>query len=168
MSWIVNSKRTMHYFIYLYTIHNKMYFISWNKINVRNLTLEYLSGKCIHKNSPLSEQFQNQISKWKKETKSIPLTYKIYIYIYVWKLNQTVLELDFIAVKFCSSLDGIWTHTIVTLQHHSLSLTSSALDHSTTSTPYINVWKSSQRMNLRDVGSETSVNDTVQTNKNDK
>ena len=33
---------------------------------------------------------------------------------------------------------------------------------------YINVWKSSQRMNLRDVGSETSVNDTVQTNKNDK
>ena len=33
---------------------------------------------------------------------------------------------------------------------------------------YINVWKSSQRVNLRDVGSETSVNDTVQTNKNDK
>ena len=33
---------------------------------------------------------------------------------------------------------------------------------------YINVWKSSQRMNLRDVGSETSVNDTVQTNTNDK
>ena len=33
---------------------------------------------------------------------------------------------------------------------------------------YINVWKSSQRMNLRDVGSETSVNDTVQTNKSDK
>ena len=37
--------------------------------------------------------------------------------------------------NFCSSLDGIWTHTIDTLQHHSLSLTSSALDHSTTSTP---------------------------------
>ena len=33
---------------------------------------------------------------------------------------------------------------------------------------YINVGKSSQRMNLRGVGSETSVNDTVQTNKNDK
>jgi hypothetical protein len=32
---------------------------------------------------------------------------------------------------------------------------------------YINVWKSSQRMNLRDVGSETSVNDSVQTNNND-
>ena len=60
----------------------------------------------------------------------------VYIYIYVWKLNQTVLELDFRAVKFCSSLDGIWTHTIDTLHHHSLSLTSSALDHSTTSTPY--------------------------------
>ena len=28
--------------------------------------------------------------------------------------------------------------------------------------------KSSQRMNLRNVGSETSVNDPVQTNKNDK
>jgi hypothetical protein len=33
--------------------------------------------------------------------------------------------------------EAIWTHTIDTLQHHSLSLTSSALDHSTTSTPYI-------------------------------
>ena len=34
----------------------------------------------------------------------------------------------------------------------------------------INVCKSSQRMNLRlrDVGSETSVDDFVQTNKNDK
>jgi hypothetical protein len=72
MSWIVNCKRTMHYFIYLYTIHNKMYFILWNKINVRNLTLEYLSGKFIHKNSPLSEQFQNQISKWKKRQNRYP------------------------------------------------------------------------------------------------
>jgi hypothetical protein len=48
---------------------------------------------------------------------------------YVWRLNQTVLELDFRTVKFCSSLDGIWTHTIDTLQHHSLSLTSSVLDN---------------------------------------
>jgi hypothetical protein len=59
----------------------------------------------------------------------------IYIYIYVWKLNQTVLELDFRAVKFLFFPRRIWTHTIDTLQHHSLSLTSSALDHSTTSTP---------------------------------
>ena len=66
---------------------------------------------------------------------SLSLCIYIYIYIYVWKLNQTVLELDFRAVKFCSSLDGIWTHTIDTLQYHSLSLTFSALDHSTTSTP---------------------------------
>ena len=35
-------------------------------------------------------------------------------------------------------------------------------------TSYINVWKSSQSMNLRDFGSETSVDDTVQTNKKDK
>ena len=37
--------------------------------------------------------------------------------------------------NLCSSLDGIWswTHTIDALQHHSLSLMSSALDHSTTS-----------------------------------
>ena len=33
---------------------------------------------------------------------------------------------------------------------------------------YINFWKSSQRMNLRDVESDTSVNDSVQTNTNDK
>ena len=45
----------------------------------------------------------------------------IYIYIiYVWKLNQTVLELDFELSMFCSSLDGIWSHTIDTLQHQSL------------------------------------------------
>jgi hypothetical protein len=36
----------------------------------------------------------------------------------------------------CSSLDGIWTHTIDTLQNKSLSLMFSALDHSTTSAPY--------------------------------
>jgi hypothetical protein len=65
---------------------------------------------------------------------------KFRIYIYVWKLSQTVLELEFRAVKFCSSLDRIRTHTIDTLQHHSLSLTSSALDHSTTSTPYIYIY----------------------------
>jgi hypothetical protein len=41
----------------------------------------------------------------------------------------------YIYIYFCSSLEGIWTHTIVTLQHLSPSLTSSALDHSTTSTP---------------------------------
>jgi hypothetical protein len=60
-----------------------------------------------------------------------------YIYIYIrWKLNQTVLELDCWAVIFFPSLDGIWTHTIDTLQHQSISLMSSALDHSTTSAPY--------------------------------
>ena len=52
--------------------------------------------------------------------------------------------------NFCSSLDGIWTHTIDTLQHHSLSPTSSALDHSTTSTPYIyyGFLKGSSTMNV--------------------
>ena len=35
-----------------------------------------------------------------------------------------MLELDLWAVHFCSSLDGIWTHTIDTLQHQSLSLMS--------------------------------------------
>jgi hypothetical protein len=43
----------------------------------------------------------------------------------------------YLHTNFCSSLDGIWTHTIDTLQPHSLSLKSSALDHSTTSTIYI-------------------------------
>ena len=41
--------------------------------------------------------------------------------------------------SFCSSLDGIWTHTIDTLQHQSLNLMSSSLDHSTTSAPFIYV-----------------------------
>ena len=57
------------------------------------------------------------------------------IYIYVWKFNQIVLDLDFWAIKFCSSLEGIWAHTIDTPQYQSLSNMSSAVDHSTTSTP---------------------------------
>ena len=43
--------------------------------------------------------------------------------------------------NFCSSLDGILTHTIDTLQHQSLSLRSSALYHSTTSAPYIYIFR---------------------------
>ena len=57
--------------------------------------------------------------------------FKLFIYIYVWKLNQTVLELYFRAVKF------LFFPRRDLNPHHSLSLTSSALDHSTTSTPYI-------------------------------
>ena len=45
-----------------------------------------------------------------------------------------MLEIDFRAVKFLFfPRRDLKTHTIDTLQHHSLSLTSSALDHSTTS-----------------------------------
>jgi hypothetical protein len=92
----------------------------------------------------LSLSIHTSRSKWQPYNISVPLDLKVTLkdtrlilnFIYVWKLNQTMLELDFRAVKFCSSLDGIWTHTIDTLQHHSLSLTSSALDHSTTSTPF--------------------------------
>ena len=47
--------------------------------------------------------------------------------------NPTVLELDFLADNFVVLLDGICTHVIDTLQHQSLSLMSSALDHSATS-----------------------------------
>jgi hypothetical protein len=60
------------------------------------------------------------------------------IYIYIYKSNSNTVWFNFQTyINVCSSLDGIWTHTIDTLQHHSLSLTSSALDHSTTFTPYI-------------------------------
>jgi hypothetical protein len=55
--------------------------------------------------------------------------------MYVWKLNQKVLEFDFWGIKIYSSLDGIWAHTIDTLQHQSFSIISSALHHSTTSAP---------------------------------
>jgi hypothetical protein len=60
-----------------------------------------------------------------------------YIYIYIrLKIKPNSVRIRFLELSnFCSSLDGIWTHTIDTLQHHSLSLTSSALDHLTTSTP---------------------------------
>jgi hypothetical protein len=80
----------------------------------------------------MQSQEIKRLSRWQPYNIYVPLDLKV-TYIYVLKLNQTVLELDFWAVKFCSSLYGIWTHTIDTLQHHSLSLMSSALDHSTTS-----------------------------------
>jgi hypothetical protein len=69
-----------------------------------------------------------------RSLRSVLLILNTKYHIYVWKLNQTVLELDFWDVKFCSSFNGIWAHTIDTLQHKSPSLISSTLDHSTTST----------------------------------
>ena len=42
------------------------------------------------------------------------------LYIYVWKLNQTLLELEL--TNFCSSLDRIWTNTIDTLSTNRLAL----------------------------------------------
>ena len=50
---------------------------------------------------------------------------RIYIYIY---MSETVWEVDLWADKCLFSLDGIWTHTIDTLQHQSLILMSSTLD----------------------------------------
>jgi hypothetical protein len=59
-------------------------------------------------------------SKWQPYNISVPLDLKvtkdtrlILNIIYVWKLNQTVLELDFRAVNIVSSIDLIWTHTIM-------------------------------------------------------
>ena len=53
---------------------------------------------------------------------------RIYIYIYIR------LKINFRAVKFVFFPRRSWNHTTDTLQHLLLSLTSSALDHSTTST----------------------------------
>ena len=68
--------------------------------------------------------------------------YLQYIYIYIrLKIKPNSVRIRFLELSnFCSSLDGIWTHTIDTLQYHSLSLTSSTLDHSTTSTPCIYIY----------------------------
>jgi hypothetical protein len=65
-----------------------------------------------------------------------------YIYIYIrLKIKPNSVRIRFLELSnFCSSLDRIWTHTSVSLQHHLLSLTFSALDHSTTSTPYIQMY----------------------------
>ena len=61
---------------------------------------------------------------------------RLYIYTYIYIYIRLKIKPNSVRIRFfCSSLDGIWTHTIDTLQHHSLSLTSSALDHSTTFTP---------------------------------
>ena len=61
-----------------------------------------------------------------------------YIYIYIrLKIKPNSVRIRFLELSnFCSSLDGIWTHTIVTLQHHSLSLIYIYI--------YIHVWKLNQ------------------------
>jgi hypothetical protein len=56
--------------------------------------------------------------------------------LFFFKFKKKKKKKKFLTM-FCSSLDGIWTHTIDTLQHQSLSLMSSALDHSATSAIYI-------------------------------
>jgi hypothetical protein len=58
-------------------------------MNVRNLTLEYFSGKFIPNDNALSEQFPKSNIKMEKETKSIPLTYKINIYYNNVFINET-------------------------------------------------------------------------------
>jgi hypothetical protein len=65
-----------------------------------------------------------------------------YVYIYIYILIRLKIKPNSVRIRFLSCqifvlpIDGIWTHTIDTLQHQSLSLMSSALDHSTTSAPY--------------------------------
>jgi hypothetical protein len=55
--------------------------------------------------------------------------------IIIWQQSNSAIFNILYRIMNNSSLAGIWTHTIDTLHHHSLSLTSSALYHSTTSTP---------------------------------
>jgi hypothetical protein len=80
----------------------------------------------------------------------------------LYKLSLTLIDTE---EGHCSSLDGIWTHTIDALQHHPLRLTSSALGHSTTSTPYIYIKSKGiyQPENLMSNGSLRH-DDAVQTN----
>ena len=134
--------------------------------NGRNPYRSNASLKCTHSSGPVKTFTQKVVTKeigdyrqekhWENKTeKPVPIkrteniylfllindsdNQSLYIYIYIYtRLKIKLLELDFRAVKFLFfPHDRIWTHTIDTLQHHSLSLTSSALDHSTTSTPYI-------------------------------
>jgi hypothetical protein len=64
----------------------------------------------------------------------------------------------------CPQTNMSWgNHAQIKVTHRNVSQT---CIHTTTHTHiyiYINVWKSRQRMNLRDVGSETSNNDSMQT-----
>ena len=71
---------------------------------------------------------------WGKSLKGHTLKYnQRFIYIGL-KIKQNCQNQIFELTIFCSSLDGISTHTIDTLQHQSLM--SSALDHSATSAIY--------------------------------
>jgi hypothetical protein len=107
--------RCSYYILYFLWLYNELFIILYNILNNCWVRLLSCPTGC------QSYLLYNVNNKW---------------YIYVWKLNQTVLELDFRAVKFCSSLDGIWVHIIDTLQHQSLGLMFSDPVHPTTSTPW--------------------------------
>jgi hypothetical protein len=104
--WSVASRR-LYNILYFLWLYNEFFIILYNIIKIAELDCCQIIILSIY----------------------VPSTHA---YTHVLRLSlDLLLELS----NFCSSLDGIWTHTIDTLQHHSLSLTSSALDHSTTSTP---------------------------------
>ena len=93
-------------------------------------------------NGVSSNPVEGRTTIWQLWNLILTLFGLIFRRIYVWKLNQTVLELNlWIFSNLFSSLDGIWTHTIDTLQHQSLILMSSSLHHSTTSAIYIYIYK---------------------------
>ena len=108
---------------------NKLYYILWNMCL-------FITSLCVISFVHASLfDYCHRIISWK-------FIYVWYIYINIrLKFKPNSVRTRFLSSQFfCSSLDGIWILTIDALQHHSLSLTSSALDHSTTSTPYINIY----------------------------
>jgi hypothetical protein len=125
----------VYIYIYIYThTHTRMHTYTYIHIHIHPHNYWFITKK-FRGHKYASQLLLNTV--W--------FNFQTYIYIYIcvyitcryvlfflnWTQFWTHPELS----TFCSSLGEIWTHTIDTLQHQSLSLTSSALDHSTTSTP---------------------------------
>jgi hypothetical protein len=96
--------------------------VEWSRALDARLSERYCSVSMVW--VPIPSREEQNLTVLKSNSNTVWFNFQTYIY-------NTIFEL----LNFCSSLDGIWTHTIDTLQHQSLSLMSSALDHSTTSAP---------------------------------
>jgi hypothetical protein len=103
-----------------------------------------LSDWCINSVSSNPRRGKNKnLTAQKSNSNTVWFNFQMYIYIVCFTCHMHYFHSIFcVRIRFLSCQifvlpsTGIWTHTIDTLQHQSLSLKSNAIDHSTTSAPY--------------------------------
>jgi hypothetical protein len=105
--WLSLASRRLYNILYLLWLYNEFLIILYNILKIAELDCCQIIILSIYVPSAHAYTHVLRRSKWQPYNISVPLDLKvtkdtrlILNIIYVWKLNQTVLELDFGAVKF--------------------------------------------------------------------